>query len=308
MKSGDDPSKKDEKMTDEAHSPSVSEKQSESKGAESGSQSGGGQKGGGQKANQPGKGSAGSHNPADDNGGQTSEEKGPGEIGNTPGEDAKSKKPTGGESKKSSNADQGAGEKQPGGDGKGAKQSDDNSPGGTPMQNPPDGGAAAGNKMKEGPGARGSGNPTVGGNPNNQPEAEQPPPAEEPGGDAANLDYARKQSELALKHLDEEMAKDKSDLLERLGWSKEDAKRFLDRWQQLRRDARDSGPKGKEAKKDLDDALKSLGLRPRTTQIDRGSTSRDRMRDLRDAGRFAPPADWAEQFREYQRSVPEPKK
>ncbi len=29
----------------------------------------------------------------------------------------------------------------------------------------------------------------------------------------------------------------------------------------------------------------------------------DRIRDLRDAGRFAPPEDWAEQFREYTRGV-----
>ena len=97
--------------------------------------------------------------------------------------------------------------------------------------------------------AQGADNPTVGGNPNPQPETAPPPPAEEPGGDAANLEYARKQSELALRHLEDEAGKDKSELLDSLGWSKEDAKRFLDRWQQLRRDARDSGPKGKEAKR-----------------------------------------------------------
>jgi hypothetical protein len=270
-------------------------------------QSGGGQQGGGQKSKQEGKGSAGSKTPSDDKDGQASKEKGPGDIGDTPGKDAESKQPTEkGESKKAKSGQE-TGETQPGGDEADAKQSNDDSPGGEAGKNPPPGGDPT-RKSQEGSNtAPGSGNPTVGGNPDHQPEAKQRS-SEEPGGDEANLEYARMRTELALRHLDEEASKDKSELLDRMGWSKEDAKRFLDRWKQLEREARDSGPKGKEAKKELDDALKSLGLRPRSTQIGRGSTSPDRDRNLRDRGRFAPPAEWAEQFREYQRGGSDSKK
>ena len=117
------------------------------------------------------------------------------------------------------------------------------------------------------------------------------------------MDYARKQTELALEHLEDQLAKDKPELLEKLGWTREQAQQFMDRWQELRRAAEEKSPRGDAAKKQLDDALKSFGLRPGTTVIKRGGVKADQLRDLRDAGRFAPPADWAEQFREYTRGV-----
>ena len=112
-----------------------------------------------------------------------------------------------------------------------------------------------------------------------------------------------KQTELALEHLEDQLAKDKPELLEKLGWTREQAQQFLDRWQQLRREANETGSHGETAKKQLDDALKSLGLRPRSTVLKHGNVKGDQQRNMRDAGRFAPPADWADQFREYTRGV-----
>ena len=123
--------------------------------------------------------------------------------------------------------------------------------------------------------------------------------------DAANLDYARRQTELALEHLKHELDREKSDLLDRQGWTREEMQRFLDRWRQLSAAAKYPGAKGNEAKKQLDDALKSLGLRPGGTTIKHGATPTDTEGRLKDAGRYAPPADWAEQYREFSRGVAE---
>ena len=99
------------------------------------------------------------------------------------------------------------------------------------------------------------------------------------------------------------MAKEKPELLERLGWTKDDARRFLARWEEMRRSAVENGAAGKMAKKRFDDALKSLGLRPRGTELKRGGVETEKSGTPRDAGRFAPPPDWADQFRAYTRGI-----
>ncbi len=108
-----------------------------------------------------------------------------------------------------------------------------------------------------------------------------------------------------MEYLEDQLAKERPELLERLGWTREQGERFLSRWQEMRKAAGEKGPQSETAKRQLDDALKSLGLRPGATFLEHGGTKSDQVRDLRDAGRFAPPADWAEQFREYTRGVAE---
>ncbi len=151
--------------------------------------------------------------------------------------------------------------------------------------------------------AGGQGNPGVGGQQGAQNDILPEQESQQAGADEANLDYARKQTELALEHLQDQLAKDKPDLLEKLGWTRQQAQQFLDRWRQLRQAAGEKGPRGEAAKRQFDDALKSLGLRPGTTYLKHGGTKPDQIQDLRDSGRFAPPPDWAEQFREYTRGV-----
>ena len=153
----------------------------------------------------------------------------------------------------------------------------------------------------------GSSNPTIGGGangPGTKSDAAAPPPeAVESPADEANLEYARRQSELALEYLRDQLAKEKPAVLEQLGWTKDDARRFLDRWEAMRRAAVEKGPAGESARKQLEDALRSLGLRPRGTELRHGGLKAEQPQNLRDAGRFAPPPDWAEQLREYTRGV-----
>ncbi len=52
------------------------------------------------------------------------------------------------------------------------------------------------------------------------------------------------------------------DLLNKLGWTKDDAQRFVDRWETLKREAQQPGPAGNEAAAKLTERLRSLGLRP----------------------------------------------
>ena len=138
--------------------------------------------------------------------------------------------------------------------------------------------------------------------PASRPTLRAQPLPKQPAADEANLDYARKQTDLALEHLREQTARDNSELLDELGWSRQDAARFLERWEQMKRAAGQQGAEGQAAKKSLQEAIKSLGLRPHGTQL-QGQRAGDQLRSLRDAGRFDPPAEWAEQVREYSRGV-----
>ncbi len=87
---------------------------------------------------------------------------------------------------------------------------------------------------------------------------------EAPPGDEANLDYARKQTDLVLDKLADQLNKKDVDdqLLKDLGWTEEDLRRFIDRWNQRKEAARRNDPAGESANRELDEALRSLGLRP----------------------------------------------
>jgi hypothetical protein len=116
---------------------------------------------------------------------------------------------------------------------------------------------------------------------------------EEQEADAANLEYARKATEMVLKHLKDEEHNPDPELLEKLGWSKEDLAEFLRRWDALQKSAEQS-PTGK---RDLDESLKSLGLRDPANRKRAGGKVNDNQRDLRDAGnRSAPPPRYRELF------------
>ena len=194
---------------------------------------------------------------------------------------------------------------QPGGEGAGKKSDAEqakNAPPGAPAKNDGSSGTQPGGEGRQ-PGPQSAGNPTVGGQEGNRPASPPvvvPPPA---GGDDPNLEYARKQTDLALDYLRDQMAKDKSRLLDQLGWSREDAARFLQRWEQMKQAAGRQGVEGQAARKSLDEAIKSLGLRPHGTRLRGGKTAQDKIDNLRDARRSEPPADWAEQVHDYLRGV-----
>jgi len=290
-----------------AQTSSASPKDSDSQGETGGDRQGGGERGAGQKAEQSGTGTAGSQTAADQGAG-ASEQPGEGQTGGTAGERVRADRPTG----QSDSRGQGPGSgqrTQPGSEGSGERPQDRQatapppeaaSPSDQPGEGQPQGQTAGGQ------GSRSSGSSTGGGGPADDDTEPSPKEPTGLGGDDPNLEYARKQTDLALETLSEQLAKEQPDqrLLDQLGgWTKEDLERFARRWQQMRRAAGRPGPEGDAARRQLGDALRSLGLRPRSTELRGGGSEQDGLRNLRDSRRFDPPADWAEQFRAYTKSL-----
>ncbi|HJT30578.1 MAG TPA: hypothetical protein VJ783_00825 [Pirellulales bacterium] len=175
-------------------------------------------------------------------------------------------------------------------------------PGGQPT--PSDKG---GNDVQPGkPPSAGRANPTGGGGP--PPGSEETPPNaagdnSEPGGDDPKLEYTRKATDLALEKLQDQVANDKLDpeLLEKLKWTPEDMQRFLKQWQQLKHAAEESGPRS-DAARELDEALRSLGLRPRGAALEGGRPTGKNVSGLREGQRTAPPPEYREQYREFSKA------
>jgi len=164
----------------------------------------------------------------------------------------------------------------------------------SPNQSPD---AAAGNPAGSSPRVPSTGGGKAGGTPGGGPTQA----GEVPEGDEANLDYARKSTDLVLDYLKDQQENPDSELLNKLGWSPEDLRKFLDRWQQLKQAADRQDP---QARHELDESLKSLGLRTGRAQPRAGSAAADSVRGNRDDGqRSKPPARYIEQFKAYRKGT-----
>ncbi len=285
------PGDKDEKPGDDAQSPSNSEKESDSQGQNAGDESGGGKKGGGQKANKPGTGGPGENTPSDEGAGQA-DESGAGETSDRAGRDQQAKQKSGssgskpGEGSKtdSSAGDQsGTGKPQPKG-GHGSQSSNNSS------DEPADSSGA------QSSGAPGAGKPPQSTRPNKPSDTRGDEQA-----DAANLDYARKATDLAVNHLKDELRKDRPDpeLLNRLGWTKKDLQNFVERWEQMRKQSQSPGAEGTAARRDLEESLRSLGLRPQATSMRGKATRDDQMQGVKESRRTTPPLEYLDQSKAY---------
>ena len=327
----------EKKSEEEASSPSNSPKQSKQHSDEQGDRSADGSKGGGQKSESPGTGSPGQNTESDEGSGEANQP-GAGETKAGQG-DQESDKPTGepggqqkgeGSSTKPSQGKQGqsqsqSGPKQPGGQQSGGGQQ---KAGGAPS---PAGGGNESTQPGKNPGNAGSGATPPPENPGNskgdiakttdemnandpngkstgggQAGADANPDQKpfEPAGtqaDPLNNDYAQRATDLALESLQEQMAKHKVDpeLLEKLNWSQDDMQRFVDRWQQLKRDAAKQGPEGDAARKKLDDTMERLGAARRGLTINSRENGPDKVQRLREGRGSKPPAEYREQFEAY---------
>ena len=120
------------------------------------------------------------------------------------------------------------------------------------------------------------------------------------GGDDPNLEYTRKATDLVLEYLRDQENKQDKELLERLGWTPEQMRKFSNRWNKLHREARRGGNEGQEGQRELQDALRSLGLHPGRDRIRRGTSRDDKNSKVRDTGtRSLPPDEYLEQYRAY---------
>jgi hypothetical protein len=303
---GDKPDAPDSKgpEADQEHrasSPSGSKRESKSQGAQEGDKSGGGKMGGGQSANQEGTGGAG-HNTASDEGASKAPGAGKGETGDSPGDKVKADQPTGqagNEKGPGSKEQQGTGTKEGGGK---------TGPAGKGQQQPPPQGANSASKPEQdepgrgGPNLDNTGNSAAplrtneGGN-RGGPDAPIRRQGDNVEGEDANLDYARRATDVVLDHLQDELNKPEPDaeLLKELGWTKEQLAEFVSRWEKVRELAQKEGAEGDKAR----DQLRNLGLRPPSTSVGSNQQS-DSVTNLSESLRIPPPAPFAEAYKAYQ--------
>jgi hypothetical protein len=280
-----------------------------------GDRPGGGEEGGGQKANRDGTGSAGQNQSADEGAGESSE-KGAGRSSSNAGQDAKADRKTG----QPGTDQQGSGSRERDDDGDGnlpggksgveddparSQGKQDNDPFGRDAQRSADtkSTSAEGDESEHQNGeqtANRPGTPTGDGG-NTGTNAGSPPAAggSAPEGDAANLEYARKQTDLVLENLAEQLKRKRVDqkMLDRLGWSEDDLRAFVERWQRRKEAARNANP----ARRELDEALRSLGLRRGTLR--QGPLPQDAERDLHEGYRGPVPAEYQERLRAYNQGI-----
>ncbi|MFO0821115.1 MAG: hypothetical protein U1A77_24430 [Pirellulales bacterium] len=276
-------------------SPSTSKKQSDSKNGVEGDKSGGGQQGGGQGANQKGNDSAGANSAADDGAGASSEA-GEGDVSDKGGDKLKAAKPTG---KPGTDKGSGSGTKPDA-----AGQATPDKPNGPPGHggSPPD---SPQSPMSAAPpsGQGGGSRATTGGGVASENAGPRSPQATGPvaEGDAANLDYARRATDLVLEYLKDQKDQPDPELLRRLGWSAEDLREFVARWQTLKQAANENNP---NAQRELNETLRSLGLRPTEDRRRAAGAAADSQRGNRDAGgRSNPPAKYRDRFDAYRRGT-----
>ncbi|MDO4551200.1 MAG: hypothetical protein Q4C96_08125 [Planctomycetia bacterium] len=123
--------------------------------------------------------------------------------------------------------------------------------------------------------------------------------------DAANMEFARQQTILALRHLSEEIRKNDSALLKNLGWSREEAEAFYEKWNSLHQNAQKRSKTQKESQEILERSLRNLGLQPGSVTFSAENYKEERRPTVRDSIRIPPPPEWAGQYEAYSKSVAE---
>jgi hypothetical protein len=111
--------------------------------------------------------------------------------------------------------------------------------------------------------------------------------------DPANLEYAKKATDLALEALRRQREQPDPELLKKLHWSEQDLRKFLDRWESAREQAMSDPEQQKKFEKEL-----------HARQVDRRV---DQLRGMRESGvRMPAPENLRRQFDQYRRSLSNP--
>lgn len=110
-----------------------------------------------------------------------------------------------------------------------------------------------------------------------------------------DLSHARNAADLAVEHLRESVAAGETDVLDALGWTRDQAQAFIDRWQAMRRLADSDDPRQRG---EFERTVRSLGLRPGGAR-----SSRDVPTDVQggqaEGRRSRPPSEYREQVRAF---------
>jgi hypothetical protein len=125
-------------------------------------------------------------------------------------------------------------------------------------------------------------------------------PPQDSAGTAGNADDKAKNTELVLKKLEDQLKNKKVDpeVLKKLGWTEEDAKRFVDRV----RTAQENKEKPSDPLSAKDRETIGGGVRSRSGR-GAGSTVQDDKRDLLQDRRIAPPREYKDRYEAYNRSL-----
>lgn len=294
--SGDGP----EEQNSEAAATGRDQSESDSKGSQGGDRSGGGKQGAGQQADESGKGAAGQNEAADEGAGQAADQ-GEGETGQQAGDqqqaEGKTGESSGDQSGQGSEQNQQAGDKSggestgEGQNGQPGEQPSDAQPGENDNQRPQDQQPPGETQASDAQGSAGQSAGTGG------KSSDPPPGSETQPADDANLDYAKKQTDLILDRLEDQLKKKQVDesLLEKLGWTQEELRRFVDRWKNLK----DQADSKSESQDELNEALRSLGLNRNRRTGYNSKVIKDKLRDLQDAYRGRVPLEYQEQVNRY---------
>ncbi|MCX7403359.1 MAG: hypothetical protein NTY87_09695, partial [Planctomycetia bacterium] len=159
------------------------------------------------------------------------------------------------------------------------------------------GGEKAGGKEGGQSSSIGSGGWSGGGKsvPADGPEKAGLPPSKEAQWDQQDLSHARNATDLALEHLQDEVDSGRTGVLDQLGWTRDQARAFLNRWHSMQQMA-ESADSSERA--DFDQAVRSLGLRPGGVRSSRDIPA-DPKGGQAEGRRSRPPSEYREQFRAY---------
>ncbi|MCO6046148.1 hypothetical protein NG895_19790 [Aeoliella sp. ICT_H6.2] len=307
----------------EPPTPGHSKHESDSQGEQGGDRAGGGEEGGGQKAPREGTGSAGQNQAADEGAGESGDQ-GPGEAGQRGGDSQQAEGQTGKPGQEKGNGSQsrpGQGDAQA----QQAEESGQNGQQGTEQQAANQQGRPSDQQQREGQdanqpqdqqqnpnqrpqdgsqqgGNQSSNNGQAGGNDGSEGPMNGKFDGTVAEGDKANLEYTRKQTDLILDKLSDQLDEGKVDqeMLDDLGWSKDDLRQFVDRWNRLRAEA--ERPNSTGAKQELDARLRSLG----PTMGTKGGTrerTQDDFRNLREGYSGKVPLKYRDRLKAYTEGV-----
>jgi hypothetical protein len=125
-----------------------------------------------------------------------------------------------------------------------------------------------------------------------------------PGADEANLEYAKEAADLVLKRLQNELERGEVDqkLLDELGWTEDDMRKFADRLQnQLTSEQPAETPESLARRRQFEEMLKTLDLRS-TYERRAESGTKSTQSDLIGPRRSPVPAEYRDEFEAFTRS------
>ncbi len=116
--------------------------------------------------------------------------------------------------------------------------------------------------------------------------------------DKANLEYARKATDLVLDYLSDQQVNPDPKLLDELNWTEEDLQKFLKRWQALKKQQTVND----QERERLDNTLRSLGLAQPQVDVRSSDAAADQLSGYNEDARvIKPPPDLIEKFRAFQK-------